>query len=123
VESTGTNAKVYYGAFPKSKFEDFANAMKELGLDDWDEELPGEETGRPDIGSPDEEISTWVDIRDYAEQKYGSLGAHASQGENIVFLQLGLEKFRDLMGIETFIRVRDTTNAPLPETDLFAGLR
>jgi LmbE family N-acetylglucosaminyl deacetylase len=123
IEQTRTDAKVYYGTFPKSKFEDFANAMKEVGLDDWDEELPGEEAGRPDIGSADEDITTWVDISEYAEQKYGSLGAHASQGENIVFLQLGLEKFTELMGTETFIRVRDTTNAPLPESDLFDGLR
>jgi LmbE family N-acetylglucosaminyl deacetylase len=123
IEQTGSTAKVYYGTFPKSKFEDFAAAMKEVGLDDWDEELPGEEAGRPDMGATDEEITTWVDISEYAEQKYGSLGAHASQGENIVFLQLGLEKFTELMGIETFIRVRDTTNAPLPEKDLFDGLR
>ncbi|HVU60748.1 MAG TPA: PIG-L family deacetylase, partial [Mycobacteriales bacterium] len=123
VDRTGSSAKVYYGTFPKSRFADFAEAMKELGLDDWDEELPGEERGQPDIGASDEEITTWVDISRYAAQKYGSLGAHASQGENIVFLQLGLDKFTQLMGQETFVRVRDTTNAPLPETDLFDGLR
>ena len=98
-------------------------AMKELGLGDWDEELPGEEPDRPDVGAADDEITTWVDIKDYTAQKYGSLAAHASQGENIFFLQLGLEKFTELMGTETFIRVRDTTNAPLPEKDLFDGLR
>lgn len=123
IETTGVDAKVYWGTFPKSKFEDFDKAMRELGLHDWDEELPGEDGGAPDIGLPDDEITTWVDITDYAEQKFGSLGAHASQSENIVFLQLGLEKFAELMGTETFVRVRDTTGAPLPENDLFAGLR
>jgi LmbE family N-acetylglucosaminyl deacetylase len=122
VEQTGSNAKVYYGTFPKSKFQDFVETIKEIAPEGWEEELP-EEDGQPDIGSPDEEITTWVDISDFAEQKYGSLGAHASQSENIFFLRLGLEKFTELMGTETFLRVRDTTNAPLPETDLFAGLR
>ncbi|MEU2287197.1 GlcNAc-PI de-N-acetylase, partial [Streptomyces sp. NPDC013178] len=28
-----------------------------------------------------------------------------------------------LMGVETFVRVQDTTGAALPENDLFAGLR
>lgn len=123
VDSTASQAKVYWGTFPHSGMAKFADAMKDLGLDDWDDELPGEEAGRPDIGAPDDEVTTWVDISDYAEQKYGSLAAHASQSENIFFLNLGLERFVDLMGMETFIRVRDTTNAPLPETDLFAGLR
>ncbi len=36
---------------------------------------------------------------------------------------MGKERFTDLMGMETFVRVADTTGAPLPEDDLFAGLR
>jgi hypothetical protein len=27
------------------------------------------------------------------------------------------------MGVETFVRVQDKTGAPVPEADLFAGLR
>ena len=51
------------------------------------------------------------------------MATHASQSENIFFLQLGQERFTELMGVETFVRVRDTTGAPTPEDDLFAGLR
>ena len=29
----------------------------------------------------------------------------------------------EMMGVETFVRIKDTTGAPLPEDDLFAGLR
>lgn len=36
---------------------------------------------------------------------------------------MGKEKFTELMGVETFVRVQDTTGAALPEDDLFAGLR
>jgi hypothetical protein len=31
--------------------------------------------------------------------------------------------FSTLMGSESFVRVVDSTNAPVPEDDLFAGLR
>lgn len=68
-------------------------------------------------------MTTWVDTREFAEQKYKSLEAHASQGENILFLQMGVERLAEIMGVETFVRVADTTDASTPESDLFAGLR
>lgn len=77
----------------------------------------------PDVGLPDEEITTWVDIRPYVQQKFDALLAHASQSENIFFLRLGMDLFAETMGVETFVRVRDTSGAPTPEDDLFAGLR
>ena len=58
-----------------------------------------------------------------ADRKYKSLEAHASQGENIFFLQMGVELFSSIMGSEQFVRVLNTTDAPVPEDDLFAGLR
>jgi hypothetical protein len=36
---------------------------------------------------------------------------------------MGVELFSTIMGSEYFVRVLDTTNAPVPEDDLFAGLR
>jgi LmbE family N-acetylglucosaminyl deacetylase len=123
VESTGTSAKLYWTTFPKSKMEEFGNTIREAGVADWDEELPEGEDSQPDIGVPDDQVTTWVDVSAYAEQKFNSLAAHASQSESIFFLQLGLETFANLMGQETFIRVRDTTDATLPEQDLFDGLR
>lgn len=122
-EATRSNAKVYWGTVPKSMMEEFGKKVREAGVVDWDDELPEGEDGTPDIGLPDDQITTWIDISAYSERKFNSLAAHASQGENIFFLQLGLETFTELMGIETFVRVRDTTGAPLPESDLFDGLR
>jgi hypothetical protein len=58
-----------------------------------------------------------------ARKKYASLSAHASQGENIFFLQMGENVFAELMSDESFVRVSDATDAPVPEDDLFAGLR
>ena len=86
-------------------------------------EDPDDEDGPlSEVGLPDEEITTWLDTRAYGGQKYDALAAHASQSENIFFLRMGRERFTELMGIETFVRVQDRTGAATPEDDLFAGL-
>jgi hypothetical protein len=36
---------------------------------------------------------------------------------------MGVELFSKMMGAESFVRVLDPTGAPVPEDDLFAGLR
>jgi hypothetical protein len=36
---------------------------------------------------------------------------------------MGREAFTEVMGVETFLRVQDSTGAATPEDDLFAGLR
>ena len=120
VESAGVPAKVYWTTVPKSRMEEFGRTMRELGVE-WDD--PDPEHPEPEIGLPDEEITTWVDTRAYSGQKFDALAAHASQEENIFFLRMGRDTFSQLMGMETFVRVRDHTDAALPEDDLFAGLR
>jgi LmbE family N-acetylglucosaminyl deacetylase len=122
VARTDIPAKVYWTTAPHSGMAAFGEALRELGVA-WDEAEVTEDSGAPPIGVPDEEISAWVDIRAFGGQKFDALAAHASQGENLMFLQLGRERFTELMGVETFIRVHDRTGAPLPEDDLFAGLR
>jgi LmbE family N-acetylglucosaminyl deacetylase len=116
----GLPAKVYWTTAPRSKMAEFGAIMREFGAE-WDEPAEGEQL--PEIGLPDEQITTWVDTTEFGGQKYDALAAHASQDESIFFLRLGREKFTQLMGIETFVRVQDRTGAPLPEDDLFAGLR
>jgi LmbE family N-acetylglucosaminyl deacetylase len=117
--------KTYWTTVPRTQMEHFGEVMRELGAD-WDppnEEGAGADGPDFEIGLPDEQISAWIDVRDVAGQKYDALAAHASQSENIFFLRMGRERFADLMGVETYVRVRDTTGAPVPESDLFAGLR
>lgn len=58
-----------------------------------------------------------MDTSGYGAQKFASLAAHGSQAESIFFLQLGQERFTELMGVETFVRVCDSTDAPTPEDD------
>jgi LmbE family N-acetylglucosaminyl deacetylase len=125
VAETGIPAKVYWTTAPRSAMAEFGRIIRELG-GDWDlpeQDAPPAEDAAAPIGLPDEEISTWVDVTEFGPTKYEALKAHASQSENIFFLNLGVERFTQLMGRETFVRVRDSTGAPLPEGDLFAGLR
>ncbi|MDL2076246.1 PIG-L family deacetylase [Streptomyces sp. GXMU-J15] len=122
LELTELNPKVYWTTMPRSQMRRFGELMREAdpGMPEPD---PAEAEVLARIGLPDDEITTWVDTTAFSDQKYDALAAHASQGENIFFLRMGKERFAELMGVETFLRVRDTTGAPLPETDLFAGLR
>ncbi|MFJ8688698.1 PIG-L family deacetylase [Micromonospora wenchangensis] len=124
VEMTDIPAKVYWTTVPRTAFAEFGRVLRELGVE-WAEpdETPGADAPGPQLGLPDDEITTWVDTSSYGTQKFDALAAHASQTENIFFLRMGRDRFVELMGRETFVRVRDTTGAPLPEDDLFAGLR
>ncbi|MGW0884715.1 PIG-L family deacetylase [Streptomyces sp. NPDC002671] len=119
---TALTPKVYWTTAPRSMMQRFGEAMREFG-GDWQEPDPAEAAAMAEIGLPDEEITTWVDTTAFGGQKFDALAAHASQGENIFFLKMGQERFTELMGVETFVRVRDTTGAAVPENDLFAGLR
>jgi LmbE family N-acetylglucosaminyl deacetylase len=118
---SGLTPKVYWTTAPRSAMQRFFEAMREFASD-WEPD-PAEAEALPEIGLPDEEITTWVDVTEFGGQKFDALAAHASQGENIFFLKMGQERFTELMGVETFVRVQDGTGAPVPENDLFAGLR
>lgn len=116
-------AKVYWTTVPRSEFAKFVALMREFG-DAGDESQDDDMSDLPfEIGLPDDEVTTWVDVTDYSDTKFEALATHASQSDNIMFLRMGKERFRDLMGRETYVRVRDNTDAPVPENDLFAGLR
>jgi LmbE family N-acetylglucosaminyl deacetylase len=52
-----------------------------------------------------------------------ALFAHGSQISESWFSKLPQDVSEEAFGYQYFIRVADTTQAPLPETDLFAGLR
>ncbi|MGH9115787.1 MAG: PIG-L family deacetylase [Acidimicrobiales bacterium] len=119
-EATGVPDKVYWTAVPKSYMADLGRRMRDLGLAS---PAGGEERPREDWGTPDEEVTTWVDVSAFADRKYDSISAHASQSDNIFFLQMGRSTFAEVMGSETFVRVLDRTGATVPENDLFAGLR
>ncbi len=117
--ATGIPDKLYFTTVPRSRLAALGERLRQAGMVG-----PGGEEGPPpDFGSPDEEVSTWVDVSPYADRKYDALAAHASQGDNIFFLRLGRPIFTEIMGQEFFVRAEDRTGAGVPEDDLFAGLR
>ena len=58
-----------------------------------------------------------------AGRKREALRAHASQLAESWFAKLPESLFDEVFGVESFIREQDRTAAPIPELDLFAGLR
>ncbi|MFJ6088120.1 PIG-L family deacetylase [Streptomyces sp. NPDC092369] len=122
LEMTELTPKVYWTTMPRSMMRRFGETMREFN-EDLPAPDPAEAAEMAKIGLPDDEITTWVDTLAFSGQKFDALAAHASQGDNIFFLKLGKERFGELMGTETFVRVQDPTGAALPENDLFAGLR
>jgi hypothetical protein len=57
------------------------------------------------------------------DRKRAALFAHGSQINDSWFSKVPDSIREEVFGYEFFIRSVDTTGAPLPEHDLFAGLR
>lgn len=79
------------------------------------DQLPDDELGNPDdrpsqeelesFGSPEELITTTVDVREFADRKRAAMRAHASQiPADSFFLTLPDEPFREGFGYEWYIR-------------------
>lgn len=129
VAASGIPAKLYYTAVPRSALPDFRRLMEEAGVEP---PAPSEREegqyadagpGGPAFGTPDQLVTTVVDVSAHTAAKRASLQAHASQADNIFFLSLGGDVFDRLFGREGFTRAVDRTGAEVPEDDLFAGLR
>jgi len=118
IDECGIPAKLYYTAVARSTLRGFGAMLAEAGVDS-----PIDVDANPELGTPDELITTTVDCSPVVGRKFASLAAHGSQSDNIFFLQMGEDKFSAVMGNESFVRALDTTHAPVPEVDLFAGIR
>jgi len=122
VAATGTPAKFYQTAMRGSDWRKVWQALRELGAD-----VPEEREFTPEMRqqmeAAEQRITTAVDIRPVLERKREALFAHASQIQESWFSKLPAEIAQAAFGRESFIRVSDSTGAPVPEDDLFAGLR
>jgi len=75
------------------------------------------------FGSPDEVVTTIVDVSAHVQRKLAALRAHASQiGPSSFFLNLPADLTGLAFGAEWFIRQRALVAVPEGEDDLFAGL-
>ncbi len=115
-EATGIPAKFYYSAVPKSAFARLRDALvaSGAGID---------ELGIPDdFGTPDEEITTEIDVSAFVERKRDALAAHGSQTENSFFTRLPDDVVTLALSYESFT-LRSAPRGLARENDLFAGLR
>jgi LmbE family N-acetylglucosaminyl deacetylase len=120
--ATGIPAKFYLTAMRPSSWRKIWDALRELG-----EDVPGprevSDEMRAQMEEAERRITTTVDIRPVLARKREALFAHSSQIQESWFSKIPAGIAEEAFGFETFIRATDTTGTPLPEDDLFAGLR
>ena len=122
LESTGIPRKAYLIARRRRDWAGLRELLEAQGV-----ELPPIPEPTPErlrlMEEAEARITTDVDVSAFVEQKRDALVAHASQIAESWFGKLPSEAYLQIFSTETFIRVHDTTGAPVPEDDLFAGIR
>jgi len=107
--------KLYYTAIPRSAMKAFAESLPE--------EARRDNIGSRIQGTPDELITTKVDVGDYVDRKRAAFGAHISQNDpNSWFASIAEEIYRLAFGTEYYQLARGNPGSELPESDLFAGI-
>ena len=123
--ATGIPAKVYLSTMKGSNWRKIWDALRAAGMEvpNWDANSDeAQERERRSLES-EARITTTVDIRPVLERKRAALFAHGSQINDSWFSKLPPDVAQEAFGFEYFIRAVDTTGAPVPEDDLFTGLR
>ena len=122
VAATAIPAKFYQTAMRRSDWRELWEVLREQGV-----EVPDVREIDPEMLRQMEErerrITTNVDILSVLDRKRAALLAHASQIRDSWFNKIPPDLAARVFGRESFIRASDTTGAPVPEDDLFAGLR
>jgi LmbE family N-acetylglucosaminyl deacetylase len=122
VAATGIPDKLYLTAMRRSDWRKLWDALREAGVEVPDPPQIDEQALRQ-FDEAERRISTNVDIRPVLERKRAALLAHASQIRDSWFSKIPPEIGEQVFGRESFTRAMDRTGAPVPEDDLFAGLR
>jgi LmbE family N-acetylglucosaminyl deacetylase len=118
----GGPAKLYLSAMRGSRWREIWDALREAGeeVPDWED---GDQEAARMSAESEARITTTVDIRPVLSRKRDALFAHSSQIQDSWFSKLPESVIERAFGQEFFIRTEDSTGAPVPEDDLFAGLR
>lgn len=110
-----TPSKLYYTAIPRSMMEAFMKQMPE--------EAQRQNTNMRIAGTPDELVTTRVDVHDYVDQKRRAFAAHVSQNDpNSWFTTMASQIYELAFGTEYYQLARGKPGSELPEDDLFAGI-
>ncbi len=118
-ESPWKVTKLYMSTWARSRAAAMIAARLKAGL--ITEEEAAEAAG---WGTPDEDISTIVDVREWVDLKVEALRAHRSQiPEDWFMLQAPTEDLPRTIGTEAFQRLYSRVPVPFRENDLFTGIR
>jgi N-acetyl-1-D-myo-inositol-2-amino-2-deoxy-alpha-D-glucopyranoside deacetylase len=107
--------KLYYTAIPRSLMEAFRDQMPEEARQD--------NIGMSIRGTPDELVTTKVDVSDFVDRKREAFAAHVSQNDpNSWFATMADQIYRLAFGTEYYQLARGKPGSELPESDLFVGI-
>ncbi|HSS60337.1 MAG TPA: PIG-L family deacetylase [Candidatus Limnocylindrales bacterium] len=108
--------KLYYTAIPRSMMEAFVQQMPE-------EAQRAMGGNMRIVGTPDELVTTRVDVHDYIEGKREAFRAHVSQNDpNSWFATMQDQVYELAFGTEYYQLARGKLATEPPEPDLFAGI-
>jgi N-acetyl-1-D-myo-inositol-2-amino-2-deoxy-alpha-D-glucopyranoside deacetylase len=109
--------KLYYTAIPRSLMQAFMEQLPE-------EARRQEQNSTITIpGTPDELVTTRVDVGDYVDRKREAFAAHVTQNDpNSWFATMADQIYRLAFGTEYYRLVRGEPGSDLPENDLFVGI-
>jgi mycothiol S-conjugate amidase len=109
--------KLYYSAWSRARMLAIHNKFLELGM-----ESPFDEKwfDRPDM---DHRITTRLDVGDLDHVRRAALLAHATQIDPDSPFWFGLPPDLVVYRTDDYIQARTLVDAPVPEDDLFAGIR
>jgi LmbE family N-acetylglucosaminyl deacetylase len=116
IELSASVQRLYYPVVPSSVLERFTLDATEQAvfLPAWVvDAVPG---------TPDELVSTVMDVRAHARRKQEGIAAHASQVDNADLVTMAPELFTLLFGVEYYQRAWSRDAASGDDTDLFGGL-
>jgi len=109
--------KLYFPAIPQSLLDGFQEMMPE----EFRQQV--ESSTIQIIGTPDELVTTRIDVSDYVARKRDAFRAHVSQNDpNSFFATMQDQMYELAFGTEYFALARGKPGMALPEDDLFAGI-
>ncbi|MFI7601436.1 PIG-L family deacetylase [Actinoplanes sp. NPDC049681] len=119
VAATGIPAKAYGVALGASYWRGIHDAAVQAGLGD----SFAEPESSAEAERVDERTTTTVDVAGVLDRKQAAILAHASQVGGTWMERLFAKELPAVLARESYIRTWDRSGAPLPERDLFAGVR
>ncbi|SFQ71275.1 N-acetylglucosaminyl deacetylase, LmbE family [Amycolatopsis arida] len=118
VRLTGIPAKLYAVAMGTTYWRHVRDAVLAAGLPS---PFPDPDLS-PELARVERGVTTTVDVQAALPAKRAAVLAHRSQVGGTWIETLFRGPLPPALGAETYIRVHDTTGAPVPERDLFAGI-